>query len=250
MLLVISPAKTLDYESPCTFMHRDLPAFKKEAAILAKELKKLSPQQLSDLMDISPALAELNYARWQAWSPSFKQVRAAILAFQGDVYQGMKAAQFEESDMEYAQQHLRILSGLYGLLRPLDAMQPYRLEMGTPFPVGEHKDLYAFWGDKITASLNGLLKTEKVLINLASQEYFKAVKPKLLKGTLISPNFKELRDGKPQIVSFSAKKARGMMAAFIIKNRIEQPEDIKSFTEEGYAFAPELSKGSEWVFVR
>jgi cytoplasmic iron level regulating protein YaaA (DUF328/UPF0246 family) len=205
-------------------------------------------------MKISDNLAIENERRYQNYDPDFKhnEAKQALMVFKGHVYQGIGADDFDESDLEFAQDHLRILSGLYGLLRPLDLMQPYRLEMGTKLPNKKGKDLYAFWDDEITQLLNDDLSQHKneVLINLASKEYFKSVKPKQLQGKVINIEFKELRDGGYKIISVYAKMARGLMARYAIKNKIEDPEQLKQFGEEGYAFMPDLSDENNWVFVR
>lgn len=228
--------------------------FLKESKQLIGELRALSPHGISSLMSISDKLGVLNYDRFAAWKTPFTPANAkqAIFAFQGDVYTGMQADAFSAEDIAFAQNHLRILSGLYGLLRPLDLMQAYRLEMGTSFANARGKNLYEFWGDTITQAINKQLKQlqSDVVINLASTEYFGAVKPKLLNADIITPVFKDQKNGQYKIISFFAKKARGMMAAYIIQNRITQPENIKHFTTAGYQFQPAMSSKSEWVFTR
>jgi cytoplasmic iron level regulating protein YaaA (DUF328/UPF0246 family) len=205
-------------------------------------------------MDISPKLAELNYQRFQAWSLPFTPENSwqAVLMFNGDVYQGLKAETFSTTEFETAQANLRILSGVYGLLRPLDLIQPYRLEMGTNIAIARKKNLYEFWKPKITSKLNAELAEtgQKELINLASNEYFSALDTKKLKARIITPTFKEHKDGQYQMVSFFAKKARGLMSRFIIQNQITDPEEIKAFDLEGYFFNNQLSKGDNWVFTR
>ncbi|MGQ9424755.1 peroxide stress protein YaaA [Gilvimarinus sp. F26214L] len=254
MLIVISPAKTLDYETPPVTDLHTTPEFIPESKKLIKALRELAPQDISKLMGISDKLGTLNYDRFHNWKPTFteKNSKQAILAFKGDVYTGLEADTFKAADFNFAQKHLRILSGLYGLLRPLDLMQPYRLEMGTKFRVGEAKDLYSFWGSKITEKLNEDLKAVKshLLVNLASNEYFKAVQPRKLEADLVSPVYKDWKNGQYKIISFYAKKARGMMSAFIIRNRITEADDLKDFDWDGYAFAPKLSKPGEPVFTR
>lgn len=253
MLIVVSPAKTLDYESPVPTQTATTPDFLEDSHELIDQLKQLEPHQISNLMGISAKLGELNAERFQQWQTPFthENARQAVLAFKGDVYTGLAADQFSEADFEFAQKHLRLLSGLYGLLRPLDLMQPYRLEMGTRFENKRGKDLYAFWGNKLTEALNSELTADDgVLINLASNEYFKAVNKKTLKGTVITPQFKDWKNGQYKIISFYAKKARGLMSAYIIRNRLTQVEDLKGFDVDGYAFNPELSSDKEWVFTR
>jgi cytoplasmic iron level regulating protein YaaA (DUF328/UPF0246 family) len=254
MLIVVSPAKSLDYESPLPTDKRSKAVFLEEASELVGDLKKLSPDDLSGLMGISEQLGVLNFERYQKWSLPFRKsnARQALFAFKGDVYLGLDAYKFSEADIGFAQEHLRILSGLYGVLRPLDLMQPYRLEMGTKLANPGGKDLYAFWGNEITEALNDELAAQKtpVLVNLASEEYFKVVKPKLLKAQVISPVFEDWKGGKYKIISFYAKRARGLMARYAAEKNISQPEKLKAFDVEGYAFAPEASSESSWVFRR
>ena len=254
MLAVISPAKTLDFESrPATTKKSDA-SYLKQSTQLIDLMRKQSPGQLTKLMGISPKLAELNAQRYTDWRlPSAKNcAKQAILAFKGDVYIGLAAEEFSQRDFTFAQKNLRILSGLYGLLRPLDLIQPYRLEMGTQIGNVHGKDLYAFWGDDITRGICAELSQHrnKTLINLASIEYFNAVNTDLLPGKLITPIFKDFSNGSYKILSFFAKKARGYMASYIIRNRINRPEDIKSFDVDGYRFNPDLSSDFNWVFTR
>ena len=254
MLLVISPAKTLDFENaPVTAKHSQ-PAFLDQSALLIEELRAMSPDRISNLMSISDKLGELNRQRFMNWAPPFTPANAkqAMLAFRGDVYTGLDADSFSAADFEFAQKHLRILSGLYGLLKPLDLIQPYRLEMGTALSNRRGKNLYEFWGDAITEALNAELRKDKkpVLVNLASGEYFKAVHPKLLAAEVITPIFKERKNGDYKIVSFYAKKARGLMSAYIVKNRILDVEAVKQFAVAGYRYNPERSDAREWVFTR
>jgi cytoplasmic iron level regulating protein YaaA (DUF328/UPF0246 family) len=254
MIVVISPAKTLDFETaPITDIHTQSD-FLKESTQLIKELRKLNPSKLSELMKISDNLGTLNYGRFQDWQLPFNPSNAkqAVLAFKGDVYTGLNADTLSEDDLSYAQQHLRILSGLYGLLRPLDLIQPYRLEMGTPFVNKKGKNLYEFWDMSITHAVNKTFADEgsATLINLASNEYFKCIKPKNLKATIITPVFKDLKGDQYKIISFFAKKARGLMTRYIIENRLENPADIKHFDVDGYRFTPSMSSESEWVFIR
>ena len=254
MLFLLSPAKTLDYESPLPAVPHTLPAFAADAAHLAGALKRLSPQQLASLMSISDPLAALNAARYQAWSPKFteRNARQAVLAFDGDVYDGLQARAMGAADLAWAQQHLRILSGLYGVLRPLDWMQPYRLEMGTALKVGATANLYQYWGGRIAEFLNAELAADKtpVVINLASQEYFKSVDRKVLKARVIDCVFEEWKPAGWKIVSFSAKKARGLMARYAITHRVETPRKLEHFNLEGYAFDPAASQAERLVFRR
>ncbi len=254
MLMVISPAKTLDYTSPLATETFTQPRFLEQSSQLIEVLRKLSPSELAELMKLSDKLAGLNVARFTEWQPDFtlENARQAILAFKGDVYTGLDAQTLSADDFNYAQQHLRILSGLYGVLRPLDLMQPYRLEMGTKLDNAQGKNLYEFWGTRITESLNQCLaenKTDTVL-NLASNEYFKAVKPKQLAGTLINVDFKDLKNGQYKIISFYAKKARGLMARYVIQHKIDSVEALKNFNEQGYYYSAEQSKPNHLVFLR
>lgn len=254
MLIVISPAKNLDYDTPMPKVKATKAAMLEDSAELIEGLKALAPQDVSKLMHISDKLGTLNYDRFQNWSLPFTKANArpAVLAFNGDVYVGLDAYSFADEDFAFAQDHLRILSGLYGALRPLDMMQPYRLEMGTKFANERGKDLYAFWGSKITTSLNKQLKKigSTTVVNLASNEYFKSVKPKELAGEIVTPVFKEWKDGKYKIISFFAKKARGLMSAYIIKNKLTQVEQLKSFDWDGYTFNEAMSDAGELVFTR
>ena len=217
-------------------------------------LRQLNPNELAELMKLSDKLAGLNVARFTEWHPDFtlENARQAILAFKGDVYTGLDAQTLSNADFEYAQQHLRILSGLYGVLRPLDLMQPYRLEMGTKLDNAQGKNLYEFWGSRITDSLNTCLAENKatVLLNLASNEYFKAVQPKLLNATLINVDFKDLKNGQYKIISFYAKKARGIMARYVIQHKIDSVDALKDFSEQGYYYSAEQSKPEHLVFLR
>ena len=254
MLILISPAKTLDFDTPAKTKINTMPDFLSDSQELIDGLQKLSAKKISSLMDISDKLSELNHDRFQTWQRPFTadNAKQAILAFQGDVYLGLEAETFSAADFKFAQQHLRILSGLYGLLRPLDLMQPYRLEMGTLFKNTRGKDLYAFWGDKITDEINKVIEQDKspTVINLASNEYFKSVKPKLLNAEIITPSFKDYKNGQYKMISFFAKKARGLMTAFIIKNRLTKVEDIKDFDIAGYKFSVKDSTEKELVFLR
>ena len=254
MLIVISPAKTLDYETAPATNTATQPDFLDQSAKLIKELKQLSPQEVASLMNISDKLAQLNVARFEAWNKKFtpKNAKQAVLAFKGDVYTGLNADTLSEKQFEFAQKHLRILSGLYGLLRPLDLMQAYRLEMGTKFANQRGKDLYSFWGNRITNKLNGELADQKkpVLVNLASNEYFKSINTKELKAEIITPVFKDWKGGKYKIISFYAKKARGLMCRYAINNKITKVEKLKGFDYEGYSFNEAMSSEKEWVFTR
>jgi cytoplasmic iron level regulating protein YaaA (DUF328/UPF0246 family) len=254
MLVLLSPAKTLDYESPRVTERFSQPELLSESTRLIAHCRTLTPAQLASLMSISDKLAGLNAARFAEWQPEFDldNARQAILAFKGDVYTGLAVADFSAEDFEFAQQHLRILSGLYGVLRPLDLMQAYRLEMGTRLANERGKDLYTFWGSRITEHLNLALAEQStpLVLNLASEEYFKAVKPKALAGRLISPVFEDEKNGKYKIISFHAKKARGMMARFIIKQRIDRPEGVLDFAEQGYRYCPEGSTPERPLFRR
>lgn len=254
MLTLVSPAKTLDYDSPLATETHTQPRFTEQSQMLIETLRKLSVQDVADLMKLSDKLASLNVARYESWQPKHTQdnARQAVLAFKGDVYTGLDAASFSEDDFSFAQDHLRILSGLYGVLRPLDLLEPYRLEMGTKLTNARGDNLYHFWGDIITESLNDELAESgsEVVVNLASNEYFKAVKPKALRARLITPVFKDLKNGQYKIISFYAKKARGLMTRYMIQNRTEEPEALKKFDLEGYYFSAEESKGDTWVFLR
>jgi cytoplasmic iron level regulating protein YaaA (DUF328/UPF0246 family) len=253
MLMIISPAKTLDYESPLATETHTQPDFLDDACELIDQLKELEPHQVSNLMSISEKLGQLNAERFQSWHTPFTpdNARQAVLAFKGDVYTGLDAESFSEEDFSFAQKHLRILSGLYGLLKPLDLMQPYRLEMGTRFENTRGKDLYAFWGNKITDALNQLLASDdKVLVNLASNEYFKSVQKKHLDARLVTPQFKDWKNGQYKMISFYAKKARGLMCRYAIQNRITQADDLKGFNLDGYYFSEDQSDNNNWVFLR
>jgi uncharacterized protein len=254
MLIVISPAKTLDYATPPVIKTHTKPAMLKQSQQLIDNLRRYSALDLAELMKLSMKLAELNFERYHDWRTPFtpKNAKQAVLAMKGDVYTGLDAESLSEEDLDYAQQHLRILSGLYGVLRPLDLMQPYRLEMGTKLPNAAGKDLYAFWGDQITQAINKALKAQgdDILVNLASNEYYKSIKPKQIKGRIITPQFKEKKDGEYRMIGIFAKQARGLMSRYLIEHRLEQPEDIKGFRKAGYRFSKQQSKDDQWVFVR
>ena len=254
MLTVLSPAKTLDYDTAPITQLSTVPRFMEQSALLVEDARGLNPDDIRSLMGVSEQIAHLNYERfmnWQAESTS-DNAKQAVLAFKGDVYTGLQAETLCEEGLAFAQDRLRILSGLYGLLRPLDLMQPYRLEMGLKFLNQRGKNLYEFWGAQLTDTLNDDLANANtdVLINLASNEYFKAIKPKLLKADVITPQFKDLKNGQYKMISFFAKKARGIMARYIIDNSITEPEALKSFAEAGYYYSEAESKGDQWVFLR
>ena len=254
MLAILSPAKTLDYETPLKTKLNSQPIYGRESNQLIKTLRTFEPFEVASLMKISDKLADLNHKRYVEWrnKPAESKTRPAALAFKGDVYQGLEAESFNDNDLKFAQRHLRILSGLYGLLRPLDAIQPYRLEMGTKLKTSKGQNLYDYWGTKLTTGLNEALKESKegTLVNLASNEYFGAVQPKLLEGSLLNIGFKEKRNGQLKFVSFSAKKARGLMAKFMIKERLKNPDDLKNFDLEDYKFNKKLSSELDWTFSR
>lgn len=253
MITLISPAKTLDYNTDGNFSSTK-PRLVDDTLRLVDTLKKKNSKKLQDLMSISKPLADENVERYQNFTPEFTSdnSKPAILAFKGDVYLGLEAENFKKEDMEFAQDHVRILSGLYGLLRPLDLMQPYRLEMGTSLKTTRGKNLYEFWKDRITQLLNEDLTShkEKIIINLASQEYFKAVKTKKLNADILNINFKEERDGELKFISFNAKKARGYMTKYIVENKIDTVEHLKGFDTEGYYFSQEHSAEKDWLFLK
>ncbi|MEO3990154.1 peroxide stress protein YaaA [Pseudocitrobacter cyperus] len=254
MLILISPAKTLDYQSELATTRYTQPELLDYSQQLIREARKLSAPQIKKLMGISDKLADLNATRFHDWQPDFTpdNARQAILAFKGDVYTGLQAETLSEADFDFAQQHLRMLSGLYGVLRPLDLMQPYRLEMGIRLENARGKDLYQFWGEIITEKLNTALAAQgdDIIVNLASDEYFKSVKPKVLKGRIIKPVFLDEKNGKFKVISFYAKKARGLMSRFIIENRLSKPEQLTAFNSEGYFFDEASSTPDELVFKR
>jgi cytoplasmic iron level regulating protein YaaA (DUF328/UPF0246 family) len=254
MLMVISPAKTLDFDSPLATKRFTQPALLDDSQKLIEIARQLTPAQIASLMSISDKLAELNANRFNDWHPPFtpENARQAILAFKGDVYTGLQAETFSEKEFDFAQQHLRMLSGLYGLLRPLDLMQPYRLEMGIRLDNPAGKDLYAFWGDRLTQALNAALagQGDDVLINLASDEYFRAVKPKQLNGRIIKPVFLDEKNGKFKVISFYAKKARGLMSRYVIQQGLTKPEQLKNFDVAGYVYSAEESNETDLVFKR
>jgi len=252
MKIVLSPAKSLNFEQELPTTQHTSSSFLKESRQVHKVLKQQSPKNLSELMAISDKLADLNWKRNQDWKTPFtpENARPALYAFDGDVYTGLDAYTIPAEKLDLLQDRLRILSGLYGYLKPLDLIQPYRLEMGTKLPIGESKNLYEFWKKTITNSLNKELKKGELFINLASNEYFSAVDTKALKVPVITPEFKDYKDGKLKIISFFAKKARGLMVRYIIDTNAETIDDLKGFNYEGYQFDANLSKGNSLVFTR
>ena len=254
MLVVLSPSKTLDPEACADAATCTQPDYLEESRRLIRRLRELSPDDIAELMRVSMKIANLNFDRFRQWNLPFTtgNARPAALTFKGDVYTGLGADDFTGEDMEFAQKHLRILSGLYGLLRPLDLIQPYRLEMGTRLGTSRGDNLYQFWGDRISEGLREALSGQKgtVLVNLASQEYFKAVRPEAFDLPVITPVFKERREGRYRVIGLFAKKARGMMTRHIIKNRLATVDAITGFADGGYRYSPEMSTETEWVFAR
>ena len=254
MLIVISPAKTLDFDTPPSTDKYTRPELLAHSEKLMTKLKKMSPKQVSKLMDISDNLGELNFQRFQSWQLPFapENAKQAILAFNGDVYQGLDALSLSEKVLEKSQQKLRILSGLYGVLKPLDLIQPYRLEMGTKLKYYKADTLYDFWNPVITKKINEAVKESgsAVLVNLASNEYFKSIDKKKLKAEIVTPDFKDLKNGSYKMISFYAKRARGLMARFILENEIDEISDLQAFEGEGYHYNPRLSKAGNPVFTR
>jgi hypothetical protein len=257
MLLLLSPAKKLDYDSPVRTRLQTQPLFVEQASELIGVLRKKSQRDVADLMKLSDALAQLNVQRYAEWKPSFdtSNARQAVLAFNGDVYEGLQAADLSDQQLQWAQEHVVMLSGLYGALRPLDLMRPYRLEMGTRLETKRGKTLYAFWGEQIANYLNQRLaeqgaKHEAVVVNLASEEYFKVVNQKVLKARVVQCVFQDEKNGVWKVISFHAKRARGLMARYVIDNGITKPEDLKGFTSEGYAYVASESSDDQLVFRR
>ncbi len=252
MLVVISPAKKLNENCDKNIgANFTIPPHLEDSKKIIKSLRKYSTDKLSELMNISEKISLLNYQRYIKWSLPFnkKNAHPALMLFQGDVYKGISVSDFKKEDFIFAQKTLRILSGLYGILKPLDLIQPYRLEMGTQIKIGKHNDLYDFWGDEITSSINKD-KNSDYLINLASVEYFKSINKEKLNSKLINVAFKEKRNGNYKIIGINAKKARGLMSRFIIKNKISNPKELKKFKEENYSYNKELSSDSDWIFTR
>lgn len=254
MLIVLSPAKTLDFTSKPTTRSFTEPALLEQSAMLIERLRELDEPAVGALMDISPALASLNVERFRQWCPPFTEANArqAVLAFAGDVYEGLQAASLDEAALQWAQQHCRILSGLYGVLRPLDLMQPYRLEMGTRLGNPRGRDLYAFWGDRIAGELRDAMRAlaHPVLVNLASDEYFRSVHLPSLPHPVVQPIFQERRAGAWKVISFAAKRARGTMTRFAIDQRIDRAEGLKDFDRDGYRYDPSVSDDRAWYFRR
>lgn len=253
MLIILSPAKTLDFDSARVISESSVPDFLPQASELMQLLKSYKVSELKPLMSISDKLALLNYERFQLWVPEKTGLsRQAICAFKGEVYSGLNVADWSDGDFSFAQQHIRILSGLYGVLRPLDFINPFRLEIGMKFPNKKGNSLYDFWGYKITSNIVDQLNRQgdKILVNLASNEYFKAINEKQTLARIITPVFKDFSGGNYKIVSIFAKKTRGMMARFIVKNQLTDPEMLKHFTDDGYYYNDRLTKGDQWVFTR
>lgn len=252
MLIVLSPAKSLDLETPPTTQLQSKPDFLDDSARLIEHMRQFTPAQVGSLMGISDALSALNVARYASWTPDVSEARQAVMAFNGDVYAGFDARSLKPAQLDYAQSRVRILSGLYGLLRPLDMIHPHRLEMGTRLANPRGKDLYAFWGDSITEALNRTASERgaKVLINLASEEYFKSVKPRQLSVPVIAPVFEDWKNGKYKIISFYAKRARGLLARYAAVKGITDPQQLKKFSVDGYAFDKKDSSEHSWIFRR
>ncbi|MBK7174885.1 MAG: peroxide stress protein YaaA [Bacteroidales bacterium] len=254
MIVVLSPAKSLNFDSNSPVSDYTLPQFGEKARLLAAKLKKLGPVKLARLLNISPQLALLNAGRYSVWHLATEpgHGKQAIFAFDGDVYDGLEAGSMTSTEIHFAQEHIRILSGLYGVLRPLDLIVPYRMEMGIPFAINKHKDLYQFWGKQPANLILKELETQDnpLVINLASQEYYKVIDKKLKNIRVITPVFKEQKGDEYKVLSFFAKRARGMMARFIIRHNISDPEHLKAFDDAGYIFNAALSNSSNWVFTR
>ncbi len=254
MLAIISPAKALDFKQRAPTRKSTTPLFLDDSAKLMERLRAKAPQDIADLMHISSDLAHLNYDRYAAWRPPFsrRNAKQAMFAFNGDVYRGLKSAQFDERDLTWAQKHLRILSGLHGLLKPLDLIQPHRLEMGVRLPNDRGADLYAFWQAKVTKALNAAIVAQRqpLLINLASREYFSVVDSTQIEARIITPVFKDLKNGRYKLISFFAKRARGLMAAYLIKNRVATYKALRAFDWEGYRFSAGDSTDNQWLFLR
>lgn len=254
MLIVVSPAKKLDYDTPAKTKQTTMPDFLEHSQILIDRLRQFSAVDIAELMHLSMKLAELNFDRYDGWELPLTtdNSKQAMFAFKGDVYTGLDAESFSAADIKFSQKHFRMLSGLYGLLRPLDLMYPYRLEMSTKLDNERGKNLYEFWGSIITDAINKQLKASKSehLINLASNEYFKSVKTKEINGEIITPAFKEYKDGEYKMIGIYAKRARGLLSRYIIQNQLSDPQDIKNFDLDGYKFNSKASNGNNWVFTR
>ncbi len=254
MICIVSPAKSLNFDNYNPSDSNTMPDFLKESQRLVNQLKKKSPKSIAKLMSISDNLAELNYQRFQDWEMAHEsgEIKQAMYAFKGDVYLGLEAETFSEDTLAYANNHFRMLSGLYGVLKPMDIIHPYRLEMGTKINIGTHKNLYSFWGPKIAKKLNELGKeqNDSTLLNLASNEYFKSVDKKTLKLDIWTPVFKDHKNGNYKVISFFAKRARGMMTKFVLENRIEQLDDLRAFNSDGYYFEGIDEKKQEIIFLR
>ncbi|QEP44964.1 peroxide stress protein YaaA [Ectothiorhodospiraceae bacterium BW-2] len=255
MLIVISPAKKLDTDTPSPLpQYHAAPELLTEAEQLIATLRQLSVDDIAERMKLSMKLAQLNFERYASWSPPFRypDSKPALLTFKGDVYTSLNVAQLTPADLAYSQDHLRILSGLYGLLRPFDLIHPYRLEMGTSLPTPRGKNLYQFWGDRITTLINRELakQAQPVLINLASQEYWKVIQPQQIEGTLITPQFKQCREGHCRTIGIHAKRARGLMSRYILLNRLKTPQQLQQFNSDDYHYSAALSSANEWIFCR
>ncbi len=254
MLMFLSPAKSLDFKTLPHIATHTQPAYLKQSETLIRQLRKLSPADIANLMDLSDPLAALNFSRYADWHLPFtpENAKQAALAFDGDVYDGFAARELSPDDLDFAQKQVRILSGLYGILKPLDLIQPYRLEMGTKFANKAGKDLYTFWGERLLNAINAELAEmpRPVAVNLASEEYFKAALGRKIKGELIQPVFEDWKNGQYKIISFYAKRARGLMTRFATVNRLSEPEGLKDFDYDGYAFEPSVSDVARWVFRR
>ena len=252
MKILLSPAKSLDFKSKLPTEKLTNFCFEEEAKYLNSILKNKSPKELSNLMSVSSKIADLNYERNNTWSTPFNpsNSRQAVYAFSGDVYKGLDVYSVAQDKLDFMQNSLRIISGLYGLLKPLDLIQPYRLEMGTKLQVDNNKNLYEFWREKITNELNDQLNENEPVLNLASNEYFKAIDTKVIKTDIFTANFKQLKDGQYKTIAIFSKRARGMMARFIIDNNITDISDLKSFNYDGYLYHESLSKNKEFIFTR
>lgn len=254
MIILMNSSKTMNFEQPGQISNYTVPEFLEDCELLVSQLRRLSVEEFAKLMGVSENLATLNASRYKNWrsSPGFSDAKQALFAFKGDIYAAMDVERYSKQSLDFAQKHLRILSGLYGILRPLDLIQPYRLEMATKLTTDRGKNIYRFWGNRINSYLNAMIEREKsgILVNLASAEYFKATEPKLLQADVITPVFKEYKAPSYRVVAIYAKKARGAMCDFILQNRITRVEDIQSFSLDGYGYAPALSSETEWVFTR